>query len=83
MRIRSKLADVEFEFGEIVREGDRLVISSHPDARMKSKVYVAPSDVVAFLGRLVASPGALLFVVGLPFFWWRAKRQAPARKKSH
>jgi hypothetical protein len=74
MKIRSRLADVEFEFGEIVRDGDLLVIASHPDARMKSKVYVSPRDVTAFLRRLITSPSALLFVIGLPFFYFRAAR---------
>jgi len=74
MRIRSKLADVEFEFGEIVRDGNTLVISSHPDARMKSKVYVTPKDITAMLRRLLVSPSALLFVIFLPFFYIRAKR---------
>ena len=74
MRIRSKLADVEFEFGEIGREGNQLVITSHPDAKMKSKVYVAPQDVTAMLKRLFVSPSALLFIIGLPFFYFRAAR---------
>lgn len=74
MRIRSRLADVEFEFGEIAREGDLLVIASHPDARMKSKVYVSPRDVTAFLRRLFTSPSALAFVLGLPYFYLRAAR---------
>jgi hypothetical protein len=74
MRIRSKLADVEFEFGEIARDGNLLVITSHPDARMKSRVYVSPQDVAALFGRMIMSPSALVFVIGLPFFYFRAAR---------
>ena len=76
MRIRSKLADVEFEFGSIQRDGNRLVISSHADAKMKSKVYVTPRDVTAMLKCLLSSPSALLFVIGFPFFYFRAARAA-------
>lgn len=73
MRVRSKLADVEFLFGEVERKDNGLVITSHPSQTMKSKVYVSPQDVVAFLGCLFRSPSALLWLLGLPVFWFRAR----------
>ena len=82
MRVRSKLADVEFQFGDIERKGNQLVIASHPDQTMKSKVYVSPADVVAFLGRLLRSPSGLLFVLGLPVFYFRARGDKKADKKA-
>ncbi len=75
MRVRSKLADVEFRVGRIERKGHTLVISSHPAQSMRSKVYVTPDDVLSFLGQLLRSPGGLLFVIGLPWFWYRARRE--------
>jgi len=75
MRVRSKLADVEFRVGAIERKGNTLVIASHPEQSMRSKVYVTPDDVVSFLGQLLRSPGGLLFVIGLPWFWYRARRE--------
>lgn len=71
MRVRSKLADVEFRFGSIERKDDELIINSHPDQPMKSCVYVAPADVVTVLGKLLASPAAWGFLLRLPYFLWR------------
>lgn len=82
MKVKSKLADVDFQFGDIERKGNTLVISSHPSQTMKSKVYVRPEDVVAFLGRLVRSPSALLFVLGLPVFYVRARGDRNSQKKA-
>ena len=82
MKVKSKLADVEFQFGDIERKGNTLVISSHPSQTMKSKVYISPADVVAFLGRLMRSPPALLFVLGLPVFYFRARGDKKPDKKA-
>ncbi len=71
MRVRSKLADVDFQFGKVRRDGDMLIIESHAEARMKSRVYVSPEDVTIFLRRLLSSPSALVFVLGFPYFWYR------------
>jgi hypothetical protein len=75
MKVKSKLANVDFQFGDLERKGNLLVISSHPSQSMKSKVYVSPMDVVTFLGKLLRSPSALLFVVGLPVFYFRARAE--------
>ncbi len=74
MRVRSKLADVDFQFGEVKREGDMLIINSHADARMKSRVYVSPDDVTTFLKKFLVSPSAIVFVLGLPYFWYRYRK---------
>jgi hypothetical protein len=82
MRVRSKLADVEFLFGGVERKDNGLVITSHPSQTMKSKVYVSPQDVTAFLGCLFRSPSALFFVLGLPIFWFRARGDKKTNKKA-
>lgn len=74
MRVRSKLADVDFQFGEVKRDGDLLIINSHPDSRMKSRVYVSPDDVTAFLKKFLVSPTAIVFVFAFPYFWWRHRK---------
>jgi hypothetical protein len=79
MRVKSKLADVDFQFGDVKRDGNLLVIDSHPDSTMKSCVYVSPQDVVEVLKRILTSPSAILFVLGLPLFlyrWHRSDRRA-------
>ena len=79
MKVKSKLADVEFQFGRIERQDNMLVIESHPDQKMKSRVYVSPADVLSFLGKLLRSPSGLLFVVGFPYFYLRARSQPPQK----
>jgi len=75
MRVRSKLADVEFRFGSIERKDDELIINSHADQAMKSRVYVSPGDVFTVLGKLLTSPAAWVFLLGLPFFSWRSRKR--------
>ena len=74
MRVRSKLADVDFQFGDVKRDGDLLIINSHAESRMKSRVYVSPEDVTEFLKKFLVSPSAIVFVLALPFFWFRFRR---------
>ena len=83
MRVTSQLADVEFKFGPIVREGDRLVISSAAEQAMATKVYVSPRDVVSFLGRLLRSPSALLFVLLFPIHYLRSRDAVEAPSDPH
>jgi len=82
MRVQSRLADVEFQFGPISREGNHLVIASAPGQAMESKVYVNPSDVLRFLGRFLTSRAALGFLIGFPYFYLRARR-APEPPNPH
>lgn len=82
MRVRSKLADVDFRFGEVKRDGNLLTINSHPESKMKSRVYVSPEDVTEFLKKFLVSPSAIVFVLGFPYFWYRY-RKAKKRKTRH
>lgn len=74
MRVVSKLAQIDFKFGDIERRGNLLVIGSHPDSRMRSTVHVSPEDIVEALKRLLANPSSLLFFLGLPLFLYRWRR---------
>ena len=76
MRVRSKMADVEFRFGSIERLDKELIINSHPDQTLKSRVYVSPGDALAALGKLLLSPAAWVFLLGLPYFWWKERRKS-------
>lgn len=83
MRVRSKLADVEFRFGSFERKKDHLIIHSAPEQSMPTRVQVSPDDVMAALVRALASPGAWLYFAGFPFFLlrhrWRQRHSAPRR----
>lgn len=73
MRVRSKLADVEFRFGAVERRGDELVIHSHPDQPMKSRVHVTPQDVLAAARALLRSRAFWVYVLGFPYFYFHAR----------
>jgi hypothetical protein len=77
MRVKSKLADVEFLVGSIERRGDDLLINSRPDQPLKSRIYISPRDVLALLGKLIASPAAWVFMLGFPYFYVRSLRRPP------
>jgi hypothetical protein len=77
MKVKSKLADVDFQFGYIERKDNTLVISNDPSQSMRSRVYVTPDDVMRFIGKLFRSPSALLFFLGFPYFYWRARKEPP------
>ena len=81
MKVKSKLADVEFQFGPIERKDNTLIISNDASQPMRSKVYVTPDDVVQFLGKLLRSPSGLMFMLGFPYFYYRARSQRQAQKK--
>jgi len=75
MRVRSKLADVEFLVGSIERRGNDLLINSHPDQALKSRIYISPDDALTLLGKLIASPAAWLFLLAFPYFYVRSRRR--------
>lgn len=74
MRVLSKLATIDFKFGKIARQGNLLVVESREDSPMESTVYISPGDVVAVLKRMLTSLGAIVFVLGLPYFLYRWNR---------
>jgi hypothetical protein len=75
MRVRSKLADVEFRFGAIERKDGELIINSHPDQPMKSRVYISPGDALTMIGKLAMSRAAWAFLLSLPVHWWRSRNK--------
>lgn len=75
MKVISKLADVDFQCGLIERKENQLLIHSHPSQAMKTEVYVSPRDIMTFLASFFKSPSAILFIVGFPYFWWKARSE--------
>jgi len=51
MKVKSKLADIDFEFGRFEYKKDHLIVHSHESQSMQSKVYVSPNDVLSALGK--------------------------------
>ena len=84
MRVISKLAQIDFQFGRITRDGNLLVIESHKDSKMPSTVFVSPEDVIEVAKRFLLSPRGMLFILGFPYFFYRWKKygQEKTRKSN-
>lgn len=81
MKVRSKLADIDFVFGRFEYKKDHLIVHSHADQPMAVKVYVSPNDVVAAVGRAVLNPMVWVYLLGFPFFLIRYRRRHSRRIK--
>jgi len=81
MKVKSKLADIDFEFGHFEYKKDHLVIHSHPDQSMQSKVYVSPNDIVTALGKALRVPMVWVYILGFPFFLIRYRRRHRLKNK--
>jgi len=79
MKVKSKLADIDFEFGHFEYKKDHLVIHSHPSQSMQSKVYVSPNDVVSALGKMLQVPMVWVYLIGFPFFLIRYRMRKSKR----
>ena len=75
MRVRSKLADVEFQFGKFEYKKDNLIIHSAPEQAMQTKVYVNPNDVISAMTKALSQPMVWVYIVGFPFFLVRYRRR--------
>lgn len=75
MKVKSRLADIDFVFGSVEYKKDHLIIHSHPDQPMESKVYVSPDDIVAGLGKALSNPRVWMYLLFFPFFLVRYRRR--------
>lgn len=81
MLVRSKLADVEFEFGAFEYKKDHLIIHSAESQAMKTKVYVSPEDILKALRQMLRKPMVWLYLLGFPFFLIRYRRRHAAKQQ--
>ncbi len=75
MRVRSKLADVEFKIGEFEYKKDHLIIHNAPEQAMQTRVYISPDDIVNALTKALSNPRVWLYLLGFPFFLLRYRRR--------
>ncbi len=75
MKIKSKLADIDFEFGRFEYKKDHLIVHSHASQAMQSKVYISPDDVVSALGKALVNPMVWVYLICFPFFLIRYRRR--------
>ena len=83
MKVRSKLADVDFQFGEFEYKKDHLLIHSAASQAMETKVYVSPNDIVTALGQMLRKPMVWLYLLGFPFFLLRYRRRHASKQKNN
>lgn len=74
MRIATKLAKLEFRIGTIQREGDELIIRSHPDQAMKAQARVGLDD-VADLVRASLNRDVLGYLLAVPVLLFRQRHE--------
>jgi len=82
MKVRSKLADIDFVFGRIEYKKDHLIIHSDPSQPLQSKVYVSPDDFVSGFGKAMVNPRVWLYILFFPFFLVRYRRRQHKRRQS-
>ena len=75
MKVRSKLADIDFVFGKFQYKKDHLIVHSDPERCMESKVYVSPDDIVSSFGKALSNPMVWVYFLGFPFFLIRYRRR--------
>jgi len=79
MKVKSKLADIDFQFGAFEYKKDHLIIHSAPEQSMQTKVYVSPDDVLSAAGKALANPRVWLYLLGFPFFLIRYRKRKKAK----
>ncbi|MFT5132924.1 MAG: hypothetical protein ACI9SC_001393 [Gammaproteobacteria bacterium] len=75
MKVRSKLADVDFQIGEFEYKKDHLIINSAEAQAMKTRVYVSPNDIVTAVLGMLSKPMVWLYLIAFPFFLLRYRRR--------
>jgi hypothetical protein len=83
MKVRSKLADVDFQFGQFEYKKDHLIIHSEEAQAMKTKVYVSPNDIVCALSEMLKKPMVWLYLLAFPFFLVRYRRRHAEKQKTN
>jgi hypothetical protein len=67
MRVLSLLAEIDFVIGELVRDGDTLIIKSAPSSSIAAEVRMTPRDAAHMLGSIILNPTAIVYFLSLPF----------------
>ncbi len=80
MKVASKLVKMDFIIGHIERKDQYLIIHSHPDSTVPTKVRMDAIDVWLFIRALLNWP-AIVYILSLPILYRRAKQQAQTGTK--
>lgn len=83
MKVRSKLADIDFVFGRFEYKKDHLIVHSDPGRSMETKVYVSPNDILSGLGKALVNPMVWVYFLGFPFFLIRYRLRHRSRQAAN
>ncbi len=75
MKVRSKLADIDFIFGKFQYKKDHLIVHSDSERSMESKVYVSPDDILSGFSKALSNPMVWIYFLGFPIFLIRYRRR--------
>lgn len=79
MKVKSKLTDLDFQFGSFEYKKDHLIIHSDPKQSMEIKVYVSPDDVLSAIGKALSNPMVWVYMLGFPVFLMRYRKRKKAK----
>jgi len=82
MKVRSKLADIDFLFGRFEYKKDHLIVHSDDSQAMKTKVYVSPNDILSAFGKALSNPMVWVYILGFPFFLIRYRRRHGKKRRA-
>ena len=80
MKVKSKLADIDFQFGKFEVKRNHLVIHSRSDQTMQSKVYVSPDDIISGLARAFSNPLVWVYFLAFPIVFLVYRRQRKVKR---
>ena len=73
MKVQSPLANMDIGIGAARRSGNDLVLTASAGGSIDAVIRVSAREVLRTIGMILSSPSALIFVLGLPFFWLRQR----------
>ena len=82
MKVKSKLVDLDFEFGAVEYKRDHLIVRNPAGQGIETRVYVSPDDVLAGLKSVLSRPMVWVYLLAFPFFFLRYRRRRARQRKA-
>lgn len=74
MKVYSPLANLNLHIGAIKRSGNSISIIASEESSLPTEVIATPADILRITGAVLSSPSLWLYLLALPYHWWRAKK---------
>jgi hypothetical protein len=73
VRVISPLADMDLEVRSISREGSLIIVEA-ASGTTGTRIELSPRDTVGMLGHALRRPALWLYLLTLPYLYWRNRR---------